>query len=323
MVIPPSLLACLLLWCYLSDGSSSTAQKPESCQKHSDGGHRGEFLISRGIIFPTSYTQSADAMTYSAKNDDIFIVSYPKSGTTWMQMIVTRILNGSGDMPDVFWSEGLDAVSPQLEKVGKDFVTRVKRPAAIKTHLPVQAIPWNENAKYIVVLRNPKDVSVSYYYQLLATVPSLRGMDFHEYFCNNWITGWIPSGDYFDHVTGWWNRRNQKNVLIMLYEDMKSDLPASIRKIASFLGQEYEAKILADDGLVMEKIAQRSGFTPVQGDIIKSGHAFHILRKGIIGDWQNHYSDEESDFMDRVIDERLNETGLTEFWAKYGITRRN
>jgi hypothetical protein len=96
---------------------------------------------------------------------DLFIVTYPKCGTTWTQHITYLILHdGIPLAPD----QRMDVVWPHLEEMGKDFVREKATIAGgyrlIKTHFPYKLTPQNPNAKYIYVARNPKDCVVSFYH---------------------------------------------------------------------------------------------------------------------------------------------------------------
>lgn len=102
-----------------------------------------------------------NSLTYKAKDGDLFIATSPKNGTTWMQNIV-HLIHNNGNMADSFanlWENNVF-----LEMFGKEAVESIQQPGSIKVHLPFELTPWNDNAKYIVVIRNPKDSVVSYYH---------------------------------------------------------------------------------------------------------------------------------------------------------------
>ncbi|XP_019854574.1 PREDICTED: sulfotransferase 1C4-like [Amphimedon queenslandica] len=126
--------------------------------------------IVNGVPFPsfieqTKYDALVDLPLYSS---DVFLVTHIKSGTTWLQQIAT-LLKISGE------KIGLDHESrhileacPWLEVIGKEAATAVSSPRVFKTHLPYHMIPGGDPAtsvaKFIYVIRNPKDVAVSLYY---------------------------------------------------------------------------------------------------------------------------------------------------------------
>ncbi|KAK9719931.1 Sulfotransferase domain [Popillia japonica] len=107
----------------------------------------------------------------------------------------------------------------------------------IKTHLPFTLLPQNlfkSGCKIIYVVRNPKDVIISFYY--LNKLFRTQGYDgdlskYWNYFKQN-LQPWTP---YWEHVKEGWDRRFEKNFLFLFYEDMNKDSKAAIKKISSFL----------------------------------------------------------------------------------------
>ena len=123
--------------------------------KHADG--KGGY-----IFLPTYCPENITDMIasdFSVRDDDLFIVTYPKSGTTWTQQITLLLIN-NGEEEDRI----LIDVMPWLE--GEAWFHKAKNmdsPRYIKSHLPYALIPRvsNSRAKYIYVARNPKDCVVS------------------------------------------------------------------------------------------------------------------------------------------------------------------
>ena len=98
-------------------------------------------------------------MAYAPSGDDIFVVSYPKSGTTWLQYIVYLLIRqrplGSDD--------SLTECFPHLEEVGARAVEAAPRPRLIKTHLPRAMAPFSPRSSYLIIARNPFDCAVSFF----------------------------------------------------------------------------------------------------------------------------------------------------------------
>ncbi|KAH7941138.1 hypothetical protein HPB49_010332 [Dermacentor silvarum] len=114
-----------------------------------------------------------EALTYKAKPGDVFVVSFPKSGSTWMQQIVYAIYHDGSKAESL---RDFLQKSPVLELVGLEAVQNMPRPGAIKTHLPFNRVPYSPQAKYIFVARNPYDCCVSFYYHTRA-FPAYRFAD--------------------------------------------------------------------------------------------------------------------------------------------------
>ena len=118
--------------------------------------HNG-FLMPMG--FPIEGFTSA--LQYQAQESDIFLVTYPKCGTTWTQYILWLMQHQGEPLSP---SEKLETYIPHLEEVGKETVEKLPKPRVIKTHLPYNLTPYNPQAKYIYVARNPFDCLVSFYH---------------------------------------------------------------------------------------------------------------------------------------------------------------
>ena len=82
-------------------------------------------------------------------------------------------------------------------------------------------------------------------------------MDFHDFFMF-WLIGTLECSSYFDWVLSLWEQRDNPNVLILLYEDMKSDSRSAILKITDFLGEGYKEKSLANDELMPKKVIENT-----------------------------------------------------------------
>lgn len=287
------------------------------------------------------------ALNYKPQPDDVFIATYPKCGTTWVQYIVCGIFN-RGTFP----RDSLEFMlaSPFLEMLGAEAAEKMPRPGAIKTHMPFGKVPYSKQAKYIAVARNPFDVCVSFYYHTKEK-PSydVADMTFDDYF-ENFVRGTVSFGDYFDHLLSWYEHRNDPNVLFLTYEELKIDSKTQILKIADFLGSEYGNLLRNNDGL-MKKLLDGSDFKNMQPTIdsgssvlnrllelpperaLKSLEVFReplskrsaskgqvrFLRKGIVGDWRNHFSEEQVDRMKKRISEKCANTDVMKLWEGIGL----
>ncbi|XP_071506168.1 sulfotransferase 1C2-like [Diadema antillarum] len=273
---------------------------------------------------------------FEVRPDDVFIIVYPKSGTTWMQQIVTMVQAG-GEVEAVSKKHVL-ARMPFLEMTSKlDFDKMTKKsdqeetwrpramyevankmasPRVMKTQLPPQFLPkqlQEKNAKVICVARNPKDVAVSYFH-FCHYSPGLPPYPTWDQFFKDFCANLLPKGSWFDHVLHWWNRRHQPNVFFITYEEMKRDLRGAVVRVSDFLG-----KNLSDD--VIDKITKHCTFdamkkdpkanpdsVPVFAKAVSKKKSF--MRKGEIGDWKNHFTVAQNEEFDELCRTKLSATGL-------------
>jgi hypothetical protein len=171
-------------------------------------------------------------MEFEVRPTDVFISSYPRSGTTLTQWILYLLTHE--EQPD---PAHLTKVSPWFERslaIGEVTASELERfpsPRVFKSHLPRQWLP--DGARYIYVERDGLDVLVSYFH-FYRSYLGFEGTldDFYARF----MDGRVQYGSWFEHVAGWRERACDPDVLIVRYEDLLSDRKASIERIIEFLG---------------------------------------------------------------------------------------
>lgn len=185
-----------------------------------------------------------------------FLVTYPKSGTTWSQMIVHLLCNDGREPASNVMRHLSEREIPMLEMTGLEgVVDRDDPPLAYKLHLPFWCAPWSPDAKYLYVVRNPKDVVVSFYHMYLGhnlTRPS----SFDAFFAK-FMDGELAPGAWWDHAVGWALAASRPNITILTYESMKRDRREAVRRMAAFMGDEFVKKLDGDTEL-MDRILKYS-----------------------------------------------------------------
>ncbi|XP_057598080.1 sulfotransferase 4A1 isoform X1 [Hippopotamus amphibius kiboko] len=175
---------------------------------------------------------------FPVRPSDVWIVTYPKSGTSLLQEAVYLVSQGAA--PDEVGLMNIEEQLPVLEfpQPGLDIIKELTSPRLIKSHLPYRFLPsdlHNGDSKVIYMARNPKDLVVSYYqfHRSLRTM-SYRGT-FQE-FCRRFMNDKLGYGSWFEHVQEFWEHRMDANVLFLKYEDMHRDLVTMVEQLARFLG---------------------------------------------------------------------------------------
>jgi hypothetical protein len=202
-------------------------------------------------------------LDYKPDPTDVFIVTPPKCGTTWMQQIVHGLrTRGSMDFDEITrvvpwinmaYDTGIDIYAPQ-----------VARPHAFKTHTKLDEVP--KGGKYIVIVREPCDALVSDYHFMEDMFFEKGSISLEEFAREEFI----PNHDIHRHILAFWDRRNDKDVLPLCYENMKVNLPRTIEKVAEFID------IPLDDEL-REIILRQSDIKFMQEH--KEQFEDHIIRK--------------------------------------------
>lgn len=263
---------------------------------------------------------------FKFRDNDIIIATYAKSGTTWLQQIVSQLIfNGQENLEVAEMSPWLDLRVPPKE---------VKLPAVeaqthrrfIKTHLPVDALVFSPKAKYIYIGRDGRDVVWSMYnhhatanefwYQALNDTPGRVGppiekptADIVQYF-RDWLDkDGFPFWPFWQNIKSWWNIRNLPNVHLVHFAKLKEDMPGEIRKVADFL----DIKI---DELKWNDILEHCSFDYMKKNSVKSvplggafwdGGADAFINKGTNGRWKDKLTKEDNERYEKMCIENLGE----------------
>ncbi|KAL4825138.1 hypothetical protein H8958_015494 [Nasalis larvatus] len=277
-----------------------------------------EFSQVNGIILQKKACDSWEKIwNFQAKPDDLLIASYPKAGTTWTQEIVDLIQN-DGDI-EKSRRASIQLRHPFLEWIrmthsGIDHANAMPSPRTLKTHLPVQLLPpsfWKENCKIIYVARNAKDNLVSYYHfqRMNKALPDPGSWD--EYF-ETFLAGNVVWGSWFDHVKGWWKKKDSHPILYLFYEDMMKDPKREIRKIMEFLGKNLKEEIL--DKIVYNTsfdVMKKNPMTNYENEIKMNHHLSPFLRKGVVGDWKNQFTEAQNKQFNEYHEKNMADTSLS------------
>jgi hypothetical protein len=171
-------------------------------------------------------------MELDVRPSDVFISSYPRSGTTLTQWILYLLSHEEQPEPP-----HLTKVSPWFERslaigeLSAADLARFSSPRVFKSHLPREWLP--NGARYIYVERDGLDVLISYFHFYRAYLGFNRSLDdFYERF----MEGSLQYGSWFEHVAGWHEHAADPDVLILRYEDLLANRRDAIDGIVEFLG---------------------------------------------------------------------------------------
>ncbi|XP_068193842.1 amine sulfotransferase-like [Antennarius striatus] len=250
--------------------------------------------------------------TFEIRDSDIILVTYPKSGTIWSQQIIISICELDG---------GLNAYPNNLEQMpwleyeeGREPYSLRPSPRLFSSHMVPDLMPpglKDKKAKIIHVMRNPKDIVVSYYH-FCQVDSALDTPESFEQLYEDFLRGNVMASSWFDHIREWKSKIDQYNILYLTYEEMVMDLKAAVIKICTFLGKNLSE---AD----VEKVVEKSTFKNMKEDP-KANYKFlktvegDFLRKGQIGDWKNYLTVAQSERVDRLLQERLSDLSLNFIW---------
>ncbi|XP_061772286.1 sulfotransferase 2B1-like isoform X1 [Nerophis ophidion] len=284
-----------------------------------------KYLQYRGLPLPPgAHTEQSleYAQNFSVEDTDVFAVTYPKSGTVWMQEILPLVLN-EGDLTPILTIPNWDRVPWLEEKRLQEVVDQLPSPRGLVTHFPYQFMPPSfktSSAKVIYVMRNPKDIIVSsYYFHQMATF--LEDPGTLDKFIDKFLQGRVLFGKWTNHLKSWKRAELGDRILFITYEEMIQDLPSALRRISDFLG-----KNLSDE--VIRKIADNCSFKSMQANAMSNlslipkeymdTEKSQFLRKGVAGDWKKHFSADQVARISSTIYKELEGENFTLPWTLDG-----
>ena len=233
----------------------------EEMQQLFDAGHFADILYAWGKDTSHSVAFKEDAFAgYQPDKQDVIVSTYPKTGTTWMlQMAYQIAFLGDGDFEHQYdvvpWP---DKLIPLENNVALDDMSVAQASPTglriIKSHLEAGFVPYTPEAKYISVVRDPKDMLVS----MVLFEDGFNKMLFGDIVpIDTFVEAF--QGEKFQYqpwptfIHSWWALNEQENVLVVTYEEMKADSVGMIRRVAKFLGVNLM------DGQV-DQVAEKTSF---------------------------------------------------------------
>ncbi|CAL7938171.1 unnamed protein product [Xylocopa violacea] len=259
--------------------------------------------------------------------DDVWLVSYPRTGSHWAQEMVWCIGNNfdyeNARTLLVLRNPLLEASTLMVTgdyvewfaKLGDSVENVIKMPRIryIKSHLPLELLPQQihqKKPKIVYIARNPKDTCVSFYHYC-RTFHNITGS--FEEFAELFLEDHAPIGPFWKHVLDFWAIRNQENVLFLRYEEMKQDQEEVIRKTAKFMNKTVTDEQIAglSEHLKFSKMATNPAINLEQllpRHDVPDDEKF--IRKGKVGDWRNYMSEELSQRFDEWTEKNLRGSDL-------------
>ena len=246
----------------------------------------------------------------------MYVVGYPKSGNTWLCFLLAYCLNSEYDDLDAPGIHPTDEYQRRYVKGGFDRISyQTQIGKILKTHRQdLEEISLNDPVIYLT--RDGRDVMVSYYffkntYFYAGNLPPLKrllfqargllnknpkhqlGVQDFSCFLHQYTEEWVA------HISTWLKR---KPAAVIRYEDLKDNPQITLSQLFAQLDVQVSPKIIEEALHIFDfqQLSQRK-----EGEEDRKS----FFRKGIVGDWQNHFSSQDLEFFNQKAGTVMSQLG--------------
>ena len=268
-------------------------------------------LIADGVFSEKRFRQAFAG--YQPTSHDVFVTTFMRSGTNWALQIAQQIAYRGGaqfahihDL--VAWPEspyrGIIPLNDRAPEKASPTKIRI-----IKTHLAADHVPYSEKSAYVAIIRDPKEVLVSFYYFLLGSMGLLDGVSLDDWL-DIFLTPSSIGGAWDRHTSSFWDWRHRPNVFVTTFSSLVRNTAASIEQIAAHMGVSITKK-------QFEEILRRSSFSYMKEHEYQFGPPLfpfvkkrtNMMRRGKIGASGELLSSMQQERVDRYFKDRLRASG--------------
>jgi len=215
--------------------------------------------------------------------DDAFLVSFPKSGNTWVRYMLACAIS---KRPEGVALEDMEILVPNIYSTPIRYLQKVPTPRILKSHESFDP----RYGRVIYLVRHPADVAVSYYHHCLRMGFIPRGTDLNQFVRSQVVQGG-PYGTWAKHVDSWLDQRHRdERFLLVRYEDLVRNPKRGLLSILQHLGidlieDDVESIVAAS---TVGTLRSRESQERARWKEVRSKHLeVPFFRKGISGEGIN------------------------------------
>lgn len=283
----------------------------------------------KGYIANAGYEDHASEIyNLEVRPDDIWVATFSRSGTTWLQELVWLVANNLDfdtarvvsltkryayiehpTQKSEIRAESTDPNAPRATYEDFRSLPNLASPRYVKSHLPLSLLPPKllETAKVFYVARDPRDVAVSFHFAHKLFRYFDDSVEFKE-FWNLFKNDLIIHTPIFPHIEEAWQKRDHPNMMFLFYEDMQNDLRNVIDRVCLLLNKEYsnEQKQQLIDYLHFDNMKKK----PIVKADDKKENEITFFRKGKSGNWVKYCDDDMTKEAEEYMEKNLKLTTM-------------
>ncbi len=285
---------------------------------------------NRTHTYVTPASDSARWEHWRPRAGDIFVCTPPKTGTTWTQMLCALLVHQSPKLPLPLTrlSRWLERYTEPVEDVVADFEKQTFR-RIVKTHTPLDGLPYYEDASYVFCGRDPRDAFLSSVDHLanisdtsladakkriglpedfvFPTDPNLLFQMWMTVPTQPWVPDGFPMGSVLYYASSFWPYRKLPNILFIHYDDLSDRLEEEMRSLSRFLK-------IPIDGRIFPSLVEAAKFETMRQDGRENAPGAHVgewrdadafFKKARRGEWRTVLNLENQALYERTASERL------------------
>ena len=238
-------------------------------------------VLKWGRAFRSRLRGLLEGRQIELRESDVLLVSYPRSGNTWVRFLLANVVESGAEQPIDFHS--VHSVIPDHGiREHRQFIEALAEPRIMKSHSAFD----RRFRRVIYLIRDGRDVMVSYYdYE---TKHQRFDGSFHDFL----LSSQLPYGLWADHVQSWLNAREEIDLLVVQYENLLQDTQHELERMTRFVG-------ISSAPDVLERAVRLSAFDQMQKLEQTRGRpygdtTYQFVRRGTAGQWSGAFDQEST-----------------------------
>jgi hypothetical protein len=247
------------------------------------------------------------------KANDMFLASFPRSGSTWLRFMLFEILSGEDPgfrkiedrLPEIRWHRGSQPILPDGRRL-------------IKTHENYR----NDYKRAVLLVRDVRDVFFSVYagYDALGLAPIVSNGDMDSFMVSFLEGRAVHTGSWQLHTQSWLESPLAKNgnLMVVRYEELRRNPENQLAEILQYMGVtpnfQHIRKAIADNTLQQmrkkeDKEKQSGQRSILLGDRKGVDEVSRFVRKGAVAGWRDKLTEAQVKVFERYAGDILENLG--------------